>query len=329
MQRSKRFTPKILEELNKRRYSYLHEQKGTFFGISIDFFPAYLIIGLLILNLYRVEGIAMFFATLFCILYSFFHFYKIFIDTDNVVLNKYTIKIPSLKKPLKFVFVSDMHVGPEYYGATKRKIKNLIDTINSVDTDLVIYGGDFVCEEIPHDIAHVFDGVKAKTQLGIYGNHDSLYLKEHQSLEEPLEFLDAMKDSKIKFLVNSGTKYGEIYFGGITDIYSMNLDIDKAFTKSSKDSVKILLSHSPDISDFLKPEDEIRLVLSGHTHGGQVFIPGIGPILPIPCRDQSLVKGLYQRENTQIFISQGAGYSKTRMRLGTVCEVCEITLQPD
>lgn len=328
MQRSKRFTPEILEELGRIKYSYLRELAGHIAGFSIDFFPIYLILGLFILRFLRVEGMTLFAASAICIIYSFFHFYKIFVDSDRIVLNKYTIKIPELKKAVKFVFVSDMHYGPESYGASKRKLRHMIDLINSVDTDLVIYGGDFVCEEIPHDINTIFNGVKAKNQIGIYGNHDSLYLKEHQSTEEPLEFFDAMKGSKIKLLVNSGTKYQDIFFGGITDIYSMNLDIDKAFKRGTKDSVKILLSHSPDILDFLKPEDNIKLVLSGHTHGGQIYIKGIGPILPIPCRDTSLVKGLYNRKNVQLFISQGAGFSKTRMRIGTECEVCEITLIP-
>ncbi|MFS8130631.1 MAG: metallophosphoesterase [Candidatus Dojkabacteria bacterium] len=330
MQYSKRFTEKIIEEMEPFHYSRRRELFARFVGLSIDYAPIYLAIVLLVLTILGVDSTALLVMSIISLAYSLFHFYKIFVDSHNVVLRQYEIKIPGLKKETSFMFVSDMHYGPEYYGAERNKISRIIDLVNSRNKDLVIFGGDFVCSSFEPSIVSEYAKVKAKNVIGVYGNHDSLYLKEKQKEEFPTEFFKCMEGSGIKFLNNEGFKYEDIYFGGITDLYSMNIDIEKAFVEDKGNETRILISHHPDIADFIKDEDSIQLILSGHTHAGQVRLPIIGPVLPIPCRNKSLVGGLYKiNEKLQLFISEGAGFSSTRLRIGTVCEVCEITLIPE
>lgn len=324
-----RFTTEKVKELGSFKYSHIHEIRNKFIGLSLDFLPLYILLGLIILNFLNVDEGILFLLSIIGIVYSLIHFYILFINSNHLVLKKYEIKISGLKKEESFIFVSDMHFGKEYYGASRNKIRNMVNIINSRNKDLVIFGGDFVCSSLDSSIAEEYAKVKAENVLGIYGNHDSLYLKDTQVGAMPEKFLASMKDSGIKFLNNEGFKYKDIYFGGITDLYSLNLDVPKAFEKDNESGVRVLLSHHPDIFDFVKDEDSISLVLSGHTHGGQIYLPIIGSVLPIPCRNKNLVKGLYKMsDKTQLFISEGAGFSSTRIRVGTQCEICEITLTP-
>jgi len=329
MQYPERFTKEIIESLKPWEYSRKHELKNHFFGLSIDFVPIYLVLGIIILFLLKLDPVIIFVIAILSFFYSLFHFYKIFFDSQNVVLKKYEIKISNLKEEVSFMFISDMHYGKEYYGADVNKIRKIVDIINSRNKDLVIFGGDFICSSLDFSIAKEYAKVKAKNVIGIYGNHDSLYLEDNQDDKMPKQFLESMKDSGIKFLNNEGFKYKDIYFGGVTDLFSRNIDVEKAFAKDEDNNVRVLLSHHPDVFDLLRVQGNISLILSGHTHGGQIYLPGYGSLLPIPCRDRSYEKGIYKiNKKQQLFISQGAGFSSTRMRLGTQCEVCEITLKP-
>ncbi|MEP7103604.1 MAG: metallophosphoesterase [Candidatus Dojkabacteria bacterium] len=320
----------IIKDFAAFKYSHLLELRTFFFGLGIDFLPLFLFAGLGILSLLKVDQSVLITIGFLIFFYSVFHFYKIFIDSQKIILNKYQIEIPNLAKSLKFIFVADIHFGPEYYGAGEKKVQNIVEIINSSDCDLVIFGGDFLCDELDARIVLLLEQIRTKNKIGVYGNHDTLYLKEDQPNKSPDQFLRMMSKSGIKFLNNNGFSYGELYFGGITDLFSFNFDIERAFKDSNLNQLRVLISHNPDIIDFLVKGDNVSLVLSGHTHAGQIILPIIGNVLPIPCKNTWLVRGLYKlKDDVQLFITQGAGFSKTRMRIGTQCEVCEITLTPE
>lgn len=327
MERPQRLSTKILKELERFKYSSDDKLLHKFIGLSIDFFPIYLELGLIVLLFLSIDPIVIFVLTVLSFIYSAWHFYKIFFESEKVKLKQYSIEVSDIKEGFKFIFVSDIHYGKEYYGASRNKVKKIIDLINSRNLDLVILGGDFVCNSLDSSIAIEYSKLKSKNVIAVYGNHDSLYLKGKQSTEFPNEFLETMKGSNIIFLNNETFEYKGVTIGGVPDLYSLNIDIDKTF--EDKKGNKILISHNPDILDLVKPEDNISLILSGHTHGGQIYLPVVGPVLPVPCRDKRLVKGIYSiTDKMKLFISEGAGYSSTRFRLGTTCEVCEITVRP-
>ena len=119
-----------------------------------------------------------------------------------------------------------------------------------------------------------------------------------------------------------------INLAGITDLIGRRFailepDLPKALLQTDSNLPTVLLAHQPKITKELKNE-KIDLILSGHTHGGQIFPFGLLVLL-----DQPYLSGLYQHsENTQIFVSNGAGYWGPPIRVLAPSEIVKIRLSP-
>jgi len=295
------------------------------------FFFAILLFGVCLIFEFNINILNL--AFFLVLTFALYFVYLFFIKYYQIKVNNYTIEVRGIKKPVSFVFVSDMHIGNERVGSNYKRTKSLVEKINKLNTDLVVFGGDFVNMDYDMEILKILKEIKAKQKIGVYGNHDSLYLKEFQQDDEATDGVMKLESLDINILNNEGLVLNlnneKIYFGGITDLYSLNFDITKAFENAKTDLPRILISHNPDIIDFIQDEDNIDLILSGHTHAGQILLPIIGPILPMPNKYRWLTKGLFQiGEKTKLFVSQGAGFSGTRIRIGTDCEICLITILP-
>jgi hypothetical protein len=112
--------------------------------------------------------------------------------------------------------------------------------------------------------------------------------------------------------------------GGTGDLWEDELNIDAVFFNLDPDDCKILLSHNPDAVDTAY-QTPLSLVLSGHTHGGQVVIPGWGaPIVPV--KNKNYVSGLIQTLKTQLFISKGIGWAMYPVRFNCYPEIAVLHL---
>lgn len=257
--------------------------------------------------------------------------YYIYIKFDDFKVKRYKIKIKSLKKPISFIFLSDYHAGVEYFGATKEKTQRVVKAINNLHPDLVIFGGDFITHDLVPERLEDFKNIECKSKIGVLGNHDIYDKVSHNYKKKPTELINFLKTLDIEIFINEGKLFKlnneRIFFGGINDLYSKKFNIDKAFEHCPDNAVRILLAHNPDIIDFIQENDFIDLILSGHNHSGQVYFEPFGIHLPVPGKYQHLTRGLFKVVGkTQLFVSQGIGYSGTRIRVGTESEICYITL---
>lgn len=258
----------------------------------------------------------------------------IFLYLNNVrfhgfKVNNFEIPIRGIQKPFEFIFVSDLHFGPERTAGKDKKLTKLINYINETKIQTVVFGGDYVYKVIDKKILDRFAEIKAQNKLAVYGNHESLYLEEMQDKQEPEEFYKAFKDSSFKLLINESVKIGEVTFGGVPDLFSKNFDLVKTFSKSDN-SERVLISHNPDIFDFIEESDQISLILSGHNHAGHISLPLIGPIIPMPSKHRWMQRGLYSLPGKpKLFLSQGLGAGSLKTRIGTDYEVCIIKLVPE
>lgn len=298
-------------------------------GFIIDF--SGLIATALILIVNQFLGIEIILYLLpITLLIQLYFLYIIFIKFYKIKVNRYNIDL-GLKKDVSFVFVSDFHVGYEYTSTNKIRLKRIIKKINSLNLDTLVLGGDFLTEKLAPDLISEFKELNAKNQIAVFGNHDTLYLYPKIEDQIPNEFLNLFKETKISFLINQSklVKIDEvdILFGGIPDLYSKNFNIDKTFEESKKKFPKVLISHNPDIIDFVRSTDNIDLILSGHNHSGQIYFPFFGAILPMPTKRNWLTKGVFQiNKKTKLLLSQGVGYSGSRLRINTEAEICVVTL---
>jgi hypothetical protein len=116
-----------------------------------------------------------------------------------------------------------------------------------------------------------------------------------------------------------------LYLVGVEDLWSRACDLGQAFTDLPPAGPRIVLAHNPRTIEHLG-DRRCDLMLSGHTHGGQIHVPGLGrPTLGRKAR--RFAAGLYQHRNTYLYVNKGVGFG-FKFRFGVRPEVAVLTLQP-
>lgn len=245
-------------------------------------------------------------------------------------------RLPEAFRGFKIAQLSDLHSSPL---VDKEHLDHAVDLALAEEPDLIVLTGDFIGHNLrtASNYIHEFDVQyldnlvaalgRAKAPFGTFavlGNHDfwsgpEVTKRIHQDFE---------KRAGIRVLRNQRvtlTKQDEsIQLLGIDD-YWHSWDLSKTMRKVPRQSVKILLSHNPEINRQLKPSHKIDLVLSGHTHGGQISFPFIGPPFS-PTRNLKYLKGLVQDGDRQTYITRGVGHLVVPIRFNCPPEVTLITL---
>ena len=254
--------------------------------------------------------------------------YPILIERNIVQVNRYKIPIENL--PLSFhgftlAQLTDLHLG---FLVSESFVEGIVQRTNGLRTDAIVCTGDYVHERNTlEEIDRVWPILaKLEARHGVYsvlGNHD-----HWADADRSLYWLDRTGQNirhQCRPIYNDGER---ILIGGAGDYWEDELRVDKTFACSDEDECRILLAHNPDSVDthFQTP---ISLVLSGHTHGGQVVVPFLGaPILPVKNKNYS--SGLISTPRTQLFISRGIGWAIYPVRFNCYPEIAVLKLlNPD
>ena len=196
--------------------------------------------------------------------------------------------------------------------------------------DLVVLLGDYVDPEVsfggevaPEAVASELGRLRgAHGTLAVLGNHD-------WSTDGPRVW-QALQQAGIRVLENDAVRAlprpGEVWIAGVADTRDRRPDIAKALAKVPDHAAVILLSHDPDL--FPQVPGRVALTLSGHTHGGQVALPGLRARW-IPSRFGERYAGGHVVEGgRQLFITKGIGSSGHPVRLGAPPEIVVLKLRP-
>lgn len=240
---------------------------------------------------------------------------------ENTKITKRQIQIAGLKEPLKAVMISDLHIGAFLKRDFSQKI---VDLINAQNPDIVFIVGDFIDTKAAKlkDSLEPFKELKSKE--GIYyvsGNH------EYYNGIAPI--LEAIKNLNITPLENANTSLKNINIAGISDISGLRFDMpsDPAKALSDLDDKPVIfLAHQPKAVGLLSPEqiEQIDLILSGHTHAGQVF-----PFSLLVWLAQGYIYGEYDLSpKTKLVVSSGAGFWGPPMRILSNSEIVVLELSP-
>lgn len=243
-------------------------------------------------------------------------------NAKEAYIENVDIKIDNLQKPYTIVQLSDVHIG----GLIDKKfIENIVAKVNSLNADLVVITGDLIDTDLKYveDVVNELGNLKSK--YGTYfvpGNHEYFH-----NIEKIIPYL---KNLDIKVLENENVYIGEKSSGfvlaGVYDVFGYKYnnfipDINKAL-KNSDTHPTILLAHQP---KFISEIDDkkVDLMLSGHTHGGQIM-----PFNLLVRLAQPYIRGLYKHNNqTQIYVNKGTGFWGPPMRLGASAEITHITIK--
>ncbi len=223
-------------------------------------------------------------------------------EANSLSLEKIDIQLKRLPKRLdgfRLVHLSDIHHSP-FTGL--EHISRTVKIANSLNPDMVVLTGDYVSHETKYiePVAEVLG--KLDAEHGIHaclGNHD------HWTDAEMVT--DSFRRSGINVLINEGIRFtaqgAGFWLCGVDDYMVGKTDLRAALHGSFPDEMKLLLAHNPVILRQAARFD-VDLILSGHTHGGQVKLRDEDKrILP----QRKLKNGLHQRRETQIYITRGIG----------------------
>lgn len=220
--------------------------------------------------------------------------------------------------PLKVAFVADFHLGPYKQSGFAQEVVNLI---NAEEPDLVLIGGDFIYS-YQDQADYLFPLADLQSKYGVFavlGNHD--YGLTQNNLDDKSEpgaivksdyVADKLAEFEVEVLRNEIKEIeveGEVWkLVGLEDLWGGRTDYQDILRQVSFEDRVILLEHNPDIilDEF---SHRVDLILSGHTHGGQLRLPGVGALAGTPTvLSPDYAYGLFDwNEHTQLLVTKGVG----------------------
>jgi uncharacterized protein len=227
--------------------------------------------------------------------------------------------LPPLFDGFTILHISDLHVG-----ISEVAMRNLIQVVGGMQYDLCVLTGDYRGKTFgPFDDA--LEGMaKLRAQLkepiyGVLGNHDTI------------QMVPAIEAMGIRILLNEceAIVRGDqcIYLSGIDDAHFFRVDnIEKAALQIPAGEFSILLSHTPEVYRQAAHAN-FNLMLSGHTHGGQICLPGSIPITLWAALPRKFGAGAWQYRDMTGYTSVGAGCSLLPVRLNCPPEITLHTLR--
>ena len=231
------------------------------------------------------------------------------------------VKIKNLKKPYKIVQLSDVHIGGI---VDKDFIRGIVKRVNSLAPDIVVITGDLVDIKISRAQDALDELKKLQHKYGVY-----FVVGNHEYFHDVDEIIDAVKKLGIRVLENENLYIGDVKKGfnlaGVYDVFGYRAghhmpEITDALKNKDEDSPTILLAHQPRYVDEVN--SGVDLMLSGHTHGGQLY-----PFKALVRLQQPYISGLHQHsKELQVYVSKGTGFWGPPMRLGASSEITEINI---
>lgn len=254
--------------------------------------------------------------------------YGVFIEPAQLIINRQEVRPsnwPSSLNHLKVAVLSDFHIGSLHN--TVGRLHKIVEIVNEQKPDLIFLLGDFVASHgrsasvKPESFVHELAGLEAR--FGVYcvlGNHDWWYNGE--------DVRHNLKAAQIQVLENDAAniQIGDtsLWVAGLADEWTRVADIRAALSKVPGRSPCVMLMHNPDM--FPEIPETVSLSLAGHTHGGQVALPIIGPLI-VPSRfNGRYARGSIIEGNKHYFVSSGIGTSVFPIRIGVPPEICVLDL---
>lgn len=255
--------------------------------------------------------------------------YATYIEPHLLVTKNYVIKSSFVTEDmsgLKIVHFSDTQLG-DYYSI--EDLERAVEAINKVRADVVIFTGDLIDHMKTYEgdinyIATVLGNIQAKYgKYAVYGNHD-------QGGGAHRTYPAIMKEAGFKLLVNQIATIPfpdrKINIIGIDDWLLGFPELESTLKKVQPSDYNIVLIHEPDVADLIA-RYPIDLQLSGHTHGGQVQLPGIGALVTPPI-GHKYTEGMYKfNERFRLYVTTGLGNTKLPFRFMNIPEITVIRLK--
>ena len=260
--------------------------------------------------------------------------YAGFWDRHHLEVVEHTIRLRRLPEAfhgLRIVQVSDIH----YDDYTEPFfVREVVNRINTLRPDVVLLTGDFVTygplpkhlsARLSYPCAEILNDIQCPHRFASLGNHDTLVGCD--------TVIDALKVQGIPTLANSSLPYerdgARLWFAGLRSSVEDFPELHEAMPAlAAPNEPVILLAHEPDYA-IHAAKYGVDLMLSGHTHGGQVRLPFVGtPGFMLPRGGRYFVRGYFNVGPLQLYVNRGIGTVGLPMRFRCPPEISLLTLQP-
>ncbi len=268
--------------------------------------------------------------------------YAYFIEPRRLVINSSEVVVTGLEPAfdgLKIVAVSDIHGGSN--GIDHEKLREIVRQINRQQPDAVVMLGDYVAntsdrKSILMPVSEIADGLSGiESKFGVFvvlGNHDGWH--SDQTIASSLSNIGyIVLQNEIAVIERGGKKLNIL---GLKD----HLRLDSWYTFDAMvrgvsqpyaNGDFIVLEHSPDVFHVLNYHkslgDRFRLMIAGHSHGGQVWLPIVGSPLVPSSFGQKYVSGHIKEDGRHLFVTTGIGTSIMPFRFLVPPEIAVLTLR--
>jgi len=235
--------------------------------------------------------------------------------------------VPLVERPLRIVQLTDTHLGPwQSVDRLRRRIASLVER----DPDLVLLTGDFLTMESmgsPGCLDRAFEPLVpiADRCVAIFGNHDH---------EAPDPIRATMRNIGIRLLVDEEmcfeTPIGPVQVVGADFVSKGHREHLGRLLESyprREEHLRLLLLHDP-VGFHALPENDVDLVLSGHTHGGQVGLVSLGIDWTVLSPSRWPDQGLFARGSSRLYVHRGTGFYGFPLRVGVPAELSVLEVIP-
>jgi hypothetical protein len=245
-------------------------------------------------------------------------------ESQSPVVERILIPVKDLHPALEgftIVQMSDIHLLPY---TLPDLVQRSVDMANALKPDLTVLTGDFVwrMRSGAEVLAPLLANLNARFGVfSVMGNHD--YWLDIEAVQA------AFDAARLPVLYNEGLAIGVgkalLYLAGVDDGQAGRPDLKLALERAPAEAPVVLLWHEPDLADIASLDSRVLLQLSGHTHGGQVLIPGKPPFFQ-PFLGKKYPYGLFKIRDLWLYTNRGLGCITVPLRINCPPEITHLTL---
>jgi uncharacterized protein len=228
------------------------------------------------------------------------------VEPDRIDITHIPLALPNLSREFndyRLIQISDIHMGS---WMNLPRLEEIVEKVNQLNPDLVAITGDFVTHHSSHHASELVNPLKKLCApdgvMAVLGNHDSS--NSRIGLHPILHRAGLMVLSNSVHTIRRGS--ASIHIAGVDDPLDRRDRLDIVLNKMPREGVGILLAHPPDFADKSAQSQRFDLQLSGHSHGGQVRFPLLGPLF-LPRMGRKYPQGLYRVGNMTLYTNRGVG----------------------
>ncbi|MFI5279521.1 MAG: metallophosphoesterase [Gemmatimonadales bacterium] len=248
-------------------------------------------------------------------------------EKERLVTEHVEIRLEGLGAPFagyRIAFLTDLHISPL---VPRWWLDRAVRAALALEPQLIVLGGDYIDDDphYVHNISEVLRPLRALDGVvGVLGNHD--HYVDAPGVREQLKKAGVRELLNEPIIVKRGGS--ELAITGVGDLERDVIDFDRALAGVAGDVPRIALSHWPDVFAHWPAELRLDLMLAGHTHGGQAFLPILGPPWVPSQFGFRYLAGHIREGKRQLYVSRGVGASGVPFRWGCPPELTLLVLAP-